>query len=95
MIELTCGNTETSEEVVDDGPDGSLQLQWHPQGLNTTIDGNADDEEDVQPVDVLVPVGTGHLGVSDVHLLGVRRTRAGSLCLGRHDCMCVVCIDQH
>lgn len=81
---LTCGDTETSEEVVDDGPNGSLQLERHPERLDASVGRNANDEEHVQPVDVLVPVLTGHGGIGNVNLLRIRRPRASRLSLGRH-----------
>lgn len=73
---LTSCDAQSSEEVVDDCPDSSLQLQRHPESLDTAGDGNADDESDVQPVDVLVPVLASHLSIGNVHLLGVSRPRA-------------------
>lgn len=80
----TCSNTQASEEVVHNRPDGSLELEGHPEGLNAPIDRDAENEEDVQPVDVLVPVVASHGGIGDMDLLSVRRPRARGLSLGRH-----------
>lgn len=82
---LTSCDSQSSEEVVDHCPNGGLQLQRHEESLDTSGDGNADDEGDVEPVDMLVPVLASHLGIGNVHLLGVSRPRACSIRLGRHD----------
>lgn len=73
---LTSCDSQSSEEVVDDCPDGGLQLQRYPESLDTARNGNADDESDVEPVDVLVPVLASHLSIGNVHLLGVSCPRA-------------------
>ena len=91
---LTCGDTETSEEVIDDGPDSSLDLQGHPKGLDTAVHGDTDDEEDVQPVDMLVPVAACHDSVGNVDLLGVSGARPGGVCwLCRHGDVLRVYVD--
>ena len=79
----TSSDSETGEKVVGDSPDGSLELQWHPESLNTAIDRNSQDEEDVQPVDMLVPVLASQRCIGDMDLLGVGSLRAG-VYLGRH-----------
>lgn len=81
--EHTSSDSETGEKVVDDSPDGSLELQWHPESLNTAIDGNSHNEENVQPVDMLVPVLASQGRIGDMDLLGVGSLRAG-VYLGRH-----------
>ena len=78
---LTCCDTQTGEEVVDDGPDGGLELQRDPEGLDAAVHGDTDDEGDVQPVDMLIPVLTGDGGISDMDLLRPR----GVCRLCRHD----------
>jgi len=65
------GNTEASGEVEGNGPDGSLQVERCPVGGNEAAHGNANDEDDIEPVDVLVPVLLCHGSLSDVRLLGV------------------------
>jgi hypothetical protein len=81
---LTCSDTQTSEEIVHNSPDGSLELERNPDGLDAAIDRDAKNEEDVQPVDVLVPVVASHGGIGNMDLLSVRRPRARGLSLGRH-----------
>lgn len=68
---ITCGDAQTGGKVIQNGPDGGLCLEGDPEGLDTAIQGNSDDEVDVEPVDVLVPVGACHGGVGDMDLLGV------------------------
>jgi hypothetical protein len=84
-VQLTCCDTETGEEVVDNGPDGGLELQRHPEGLDQPVQGDTNDEDDVQPVDMLVPVLTSDGRVGNMDLLGVSSPRARSVCrLRRH-----------
>jgi hypothetical protein len=84
LFMLTCSDTQTSEEIVHNSPDGSLELERNPDGLDAAIDWDAKNEEDVQPVDVLVPVVASHGGIGNMDLLSVRRPRARGLSLGRH-----------
>jgi hypothetical protein len=84
LLMLTCSDAQTSEEIVHNSPDGSLELEWHPNGLDAAIDRDAENEENVQPVDVLVPVVASHGGIGNMDLLSVRRPRARGLSLGRH-----------
>ncbi len=64
-------DTQTSGEVVCNGPNGGLDLERYPEGLDAAVDGNANDESDIKPVDVLIPVRSGHWDLGDVRLLGV------------------------
>ena len=64
-------DSEAGAEVVADGPDGRLPPQWCPDGRDETGNWNADDEDDIEPVDVLVPVLLRHRSLGDVRLLGV------------------------
>ena len=68
---IPCGNTEASGEVVGNGPDGGLELERNPVGLYAAVQRNANNEGDVKPVDVLVPVCTSHRCLCDVWLLRV------------------------
>ena len=68
---VTSGDTETSSEVEGDGPDGSLQVERSPVGGDEAAHGDANDESDIEPVDVLVPVLLCQGSLSDVRLLGV------------------------
>ena len=53
-------DTEASVEVVDDGEDGRVEAKRNPVGGDEASQGDEDDEDGVEPVDVLVPVGPGH-----------------------------------
>ena len=63
---VASSDTETGSEVVSDCPDGGVAVKRSPPSLDQTHEGNADDEEDIEPVNMLVPVGLGHRGVGDV-----------------------------
>lgn len=62
---------QSSSEVVQHRENGGLQVQWRPESLNATSNWDADNEDDIEPVDVLVPVLLGHGRLGDVWLLGV------------------------
>ena len=64
-------DTKTGCKVVGNGPQSGLQIQRSPDGLNTAIEWYANNEGDVEPVDVLVPVRLGDWCFSDVHLLRI------------------------
>lgn len=64
-------DAHASVEVVDDGEDGGGELQRHPVGGDEAGQRDEDDEDGVEPVDVLVPVAPGHGQVGNVHLLGI------------------------
>jgi hypothetical protein len=64
-------DTETSGEVEGDRPDGGLQVERSPVGGDETAHGDADDENDIEPVHVLVPVLLCHGSLGDVRLLRV------------------------
>lgn len=81
----TSCDSETGEVVVDDGPDGGLELQGHPDGLDASVQRDSDDEEDIEPVDMLVPVLARHGRIGDMDLLGLSGPRPRSLRgFGRH-----------
>lgn len=67
----TSCDPETRHEVIGHGPDERLPLQRSPVCGDQTVDGNAHDEGDVEPVDVLVPICLGDGLFGDVRLLGV------------------------
>ena len=81
---LTCCDTETGEEIVGDGPNGSLELQRHPERLDAPIQRDSNDEEDVQPVDMLVPVVAIDSRIGDMDLLSIRSASPGVRRLCRH-----------
>ena len=62
------GDAEAADEVVDEGEDGSLEVQRRPPGGDEADEGKTHDEEDVDPVDVLVPVCYRHGRLGDVRL---------------------------
>ena len=68
---VACCDTKPGGEVVCYCPQRCLELERNPDGLNEAIHRNTDDEGDVEPVDVFVPVlfCNGRLG--DVRLLGI------------------------
>ena len=68
---VACCDTETGHEVVGNGPDGSLELKWCPKSLDATVQRDADDKIDIQPVDMFIPVRLGDGRIGDVRLLGV------------------------
>ncbi|KAI6876604.1 Acyl-CoA [Hortaea werneckii] len=65
------GDTEAGSEVVRNCPDSGLPPQRRPRGGDETSDGNADNEDDIEPVDMLVPVFLGQRRLGDVWLLRV------------------------
>lgn len=69
--QLTGCDTKTSHEIICNCPDGRLQLEWCPVCRNETVDGKPNNEGDVQPVDMLVPVGFRNWLLRDVRLLGI------------------------
>lgn len=68
---IACCDTETSGEVVGNGPDCSPKLERDPVGLDAAVEWNANNQGDVQPVDVLVEVRLGHGCLGDVWLLRI------------------------
>ena len=68
---ISRGDTEAGGEVVGNGPDGGLELERNPVGLYAAIERNANNEGYIEPIDVLVPVCTGHGCLCDVWLLRV------------------------
>lgn len=56
---LTSSDPEACHEIVDVGEQSRLPIKWHPEGLNAPVQRHADDQGDVQPVDMLIPIGSG------------------------------------
>lgn len=63
---VTSGDSKTGKVVVEDGKGESLPVEGCPQGSNQTHDRNADNEGNIEPIDMLVPIGPRHFGVCDV-----------------------------
>ena len=66
-------DAQTGCKVVQYGKDEGLQLQRHPPSLDHAVQRNANDESDVEPVNMLVPVGFGDWCLGDVLLLWIVR----------------------
>jgi hypothetical protein len=92
--ELTSCDAQTGHEVVYDSPDSRLPLERGPEGSNDAVQGHKEDERDIDPVDMLVPIVDGHGLFSDVRFRGIillapgRRRRLGGLlwCSRGHNC---------
>lgn len=67
-VQPTSGDSQARHEVVQHGKGGSLPPQRGEECLNASVERNADDEGDIQPVDVFVPVGSGQWRLGDVRL---------------------------
>ena len=59
-------DTKTGHEVVDDSEECCLPFHWCEEGTDDTDDGYVDDESDVKPIHMFVPVLLGHGRVCDV-----------------------------
>lgn len=68
---VSCCNAQASCEVVSNGPNGSLEVQRSPVSTDETDHRNADNEDDIQPVDVLIPICFGDGLICNVWLLGI------------------------
>lgn len=68
---LTSSDAKTSHEVVDNGEYGGSPMERNPKGLDTAVQRNADNEGDVEPIDMLVPIRLGDGGIGNMGLLGI------------------------
>jgi len=75
---VTSSDTETSVDVVEDGPESSLKLKRDPVGGDEAHQGNKNNKCCVEPVDVLGPVAPSHGSIGDVRLVDVLLGAAGS-----------------
>lgn len=82
--QLTSGNSETRHEVVGKGPESRLPLQRSPVCQDHAVQRDANDHDNIEPVDVLVPIGSGHGLLGDVRLLRVILWVADRLRRGGH-----------
>jgi hypothetical protein len=64
-------DTETSHEVICYSPDGGLELERSPIGSNEAVDGNSNNQGDVEPIDMFVPIRLGDGLLGDVRFLGI------------------------
>lgn len=69
--ELTSCDSKTGHEVIRDGPNSSLPLERRPVRSNESIDRNSNNESNVEPVDVFVPVRLRNWLLSDMRFLGI------------------------
>lgn len=67
----TSSDSKSSSEIVCNSEQSRLPLDRRPDSLNATIERNADNESDIEPIDVLVPIGLSNRRVSDMGFLGV------------------------
>jgi len=68
---ITSCDSQTSHEIIRNRPGCSLPMQWCPVCGNETVDRQANDEGDIEPVDVLEPVGFRDGLFGDVRFLGI------------------------
>lgn len=59
---IACSDAERGKTIVHEGEHGSGQLQRSAERGDTATDGNEDDEDNVQPIKVLVPDRNVKLG---------------------------------
>jgi len=68
---VACCDPETGSEVIGDGPDCGRSTERSPESGNATDKRDADNQDNIEPVDVLVPVLSGHWRVGDMRLVWV------------------------
>ena len=68
---VTCRDTKAGGEVVGYCPKRCLELERNPDSLNEAIHRDADNESDIKPVDMFVPVLFCDGSLGDVRLLGI------------------------
>ena len=66
MRQLTGGDTKACHEVVDNGKQGCSPLQLDPKGLDTAIQRDSDNQCDVEPIHMLVPIWLCYGAIGDV-----------------------------
>jgi hypothetical protein len=104
VLHTSC-DSKTGHEVICHSPDSGLQLEWCPICSNKSIDWKCDNESDIEPVDVLIPVGTGNRLLGDMWLLRVVllvadrlrsacHTRWRLCCLRCHGCVMATVVNE-
>ena len=68
---ISSCDAQTGCKVIENGKDCGLEQEWRPQGLYAAIERNANDQGDIEPINVFVPICFGHGRFCDVWLLGV------------------------
>jgi len=66
---IACCDSQPRGEVERNCPDGGFESERCPKSLDATVDRNANDEDDVEPVDMLVPVRPRNGSLCDMLLL--------------------------
>lgn len=56
---LTRSDPEACHEIVNDSKHRRPPVQRHPDGLDDAIERHADDQGDIQPVHMFIPIGSG------------------------------------
>lgn len=64
-------DTKASHEVVCKCPYGCLEMERRPVRCNHPVDWKTNNEGNIEPVDVLVPIGLGDGRLGDVRLLWI------------------------
>src|SRR5271154_5525390 len=67
----TSCDTKAGHEVICDRPDSGFPSQWRPICCDEPIEGNKNNESDIEPVDMLVPIRSGDRLIGDVRLLRI------------------------
>ncbi len=57
--------------IVQHSPYGSLPVQRGPNGLNAAVNWDPDNQENIEPIHVTVPIGLCQGLIRDMYLLGV------------------------
>lgn len=68
---VSGSDAQSSGEIIEDCKESGFELQWHPESLDAAVQRNADNEGNVEPVDVFVPVRPGHRCLCDMWLLRI------------------------
>lgn len=68
---LASCDTQASGEVVNEREQCCLEIYRRPKGCDAAHDGDTNNESDVEPVDVFVPILLRHGLVCDVSLLRI------------------------
>lgn len=68
---VSGSDAQTGGEVVGHSPDGRLRSKRNPKGGDAAVKRNENDQRDIEPVDVLVPVRLGDGSLGDVDFLRV------------------------
>lgn len=68
---IARSNTQACPEVVDDCPDGRLDLQLGIKSCQAAEDGYDQDQGRINPVDMMMPITQRHRLLADMQLLRV------------------------